>query len=97
MLALEHIEGPDRDVIQIALPGQSTFGQAFGPARIEIDAERVHAAALPGQFEDHFADDVRAGGADPEPRLARISTIRFLEQRPADYWAERGYDWYSEH
>jgi DMSO/TMAO reductase YedYZ molybdopterin-dependent catalytic subunit len=29
--------------------------------------------------------------------IKRISTIRFLDQRPADYWAERGYDWYSGH
>jgi hypothetical protein len=29
--------------------------------------------------------------------LKRIGTIRFLDQRPADYWAERGYDWYSGH
>jgi DMSO/TMAO reductase YedYZ molybdopterin-dependent catalytic subunit len=27
--------------------------------------------------------------------IKRISRIRFLDQRPADYWAERGYDWYS--
>jgi hypothetical protein len=29
--------------------------------------------------------------------IKRISTMRFLHQRPADYWAERGYDWYSGH
>jgi DMSO/TMAO reductase YedYZ molybdopterin-dependent catalytic subunit len=29
--------------------------------------------------------------------IKRISTLRFLDQRPADYWAERGYDWYSGH
>jgi Oxidoreductase molybdopterin binding domain len=29
--------------------------------------------------------------------IKRISTIRFLDQRPADYWAERGYDWYAGH
>ncbi|WP_051670715.1 molybdopterin-dependent oxidoreductase [Bryobacter aggregatus] len=27
--------------------------------------------------------------------IKRIGTIAFLTQRPADYWAERGYDWYS--
>jgi hypothetical protein len=27
--------------------------------------------------------------------LKRIGTIRFSNTRPADYWAERGYDWYS--
>ncbi|HLY60054.1 MAG TPA: molybdopterin-dependent oxidoreductase [Terriglobia bacterium] len=26
--------------------------------------------------------------------LKRIGTIRYTELRPADYWAERGYDWY---
>ncbi len=26
--------------------------------------------------------------------IKRIGTIRFAESRPADYWAERGYDWY---
>lgn len=27
--------------------------------------------------------------------LKRIGTISFSNQRPPDYWAERGYDWYS--
>jgi len=27
--------------------------------------------------------------------IKRIGTIRFLDTRPADYWAERGYDWYA--
>ena len=26
-----------------------------------------------------------------------IRTIRFTDRRPADYWAERGYDWYAGH
>jgi len=26
--------------------------------------------------------------------LKRIGTIRYCQSRPADYWAERGYDWY---
>ncbi|MEZ5333697.1 MAG: molybdopterin-dependent oxidoreductase [Thermoanaerobaculia bacterium] len=29
--------------------------------------------------------------------LKRIGTIRYASERPADYWAERGYDWYSGH
>jgi DMSO/TMAO reductase YedYZ molybdopterin-dependent catalytic subunit len=29
--------------------------------------------------------------------LKRIGTIRFTDVRPPDYWAERGYDWYSGH
>jgi DMSO/TMAO reductase YedYZ molybdopterin-dependent catalytic subunit len=29
--------------------------------------------------------------------LKRIGTIRFTDTRPADYWAERGYDWYAGH
>ncbi len=29
--------------------------------------------------------------------IKRIGTIRFTDQRPADYWAERGYDWYAGH
>jgi hypothetical protein len=29
--------------------------------------------------------------------LKRIGTIRFTDVRPADYWAERGYDWYAGH
>jgi DMSO/TMAO reductase YedYZ molybdopterin-dependent catalytic subunit len=29
--------------------------------------------------------------------LKQIGTIRFTDRRPADYWAERGYDWYSGH
>ena len=29
--------------------------------------------------------------------IKRIGTIRFTNQRPADYWAERGYDWYAGH
>jgi hypothetical protein len=27
--------------------------------------------------------------------LKQIGTIRFTDVRPADYWAERGYDWYA--
>jgi DMSO/TMAO reductase YedYZ molybdopterin-dependent catalytic subunit len=27
--------------------------------------------------------------------LKRIGTIRFTDARPADYWAEQGYDWYA--
>jgi DMSO/TMAO reductase YedYZ molybdopterin-dependent catalytic subunit len=27
--------------------------------------------------------------------LKQIGTIEFTDRRPADYWAERGYDWYS--
>ncbi len=27
--------------------------------------------------------------------IKRIGAIRFTAQRPADYWAERGYDWYA--
>jgi DMSO/TMAO reductase YedYZ molybdopterin-dependent catalytic subunit len=27
--------------------------------------------------------------------LKRIALIRFQEERPADYWGERGYDWYA--
>ncbi|HEY7328823.1 MAG TPA: molybdopterin-dependent oxidoreductase [Gemmataceae bacterium] len=27
--------------------------------------------------------------------IKRIGTIRFQDERPADYWAERGYDWYA--
>jgi DMSO/TMAO reductase YedYZ molybdopterin-dependent catalytic subunit len=29
--------------------------------------------------------------------LKRIGVIRFMDQRPADYWADRGYDWYAGH
>ncbi len=29
--------------------------------------------------------------------LKRIGTITFTDERPRDYWAERGYDWYSGH
>jgi hypothetical protein len=27
--------------------------------------------------------------------IKRISLIRFQDERPADFWAERGYDWYA--
>jgi DMSO/TMAO reductase YedYZ molybdopterin-dependent catalytic subunit len=27
--------------------------------------------------------------------LKRIGLIRFQDERPADYWAQRGYDWYA--
>lgn len=29
--------------------------------------------------------------------IKRIGSIQFGDDRPADYWAERGYDWYSGH
>ena len=30
-------------------------------------------------------------------QIKRIGRITFTDQRPPDYWAERGYDWYSGH
>jgi len=30
-------------------------------------------------------------------QIKRIGRIEFTNQRPADYWAEQGYDWYSGH
>lgn len=30
-------------------------------------------------------------------QIKRIGRISFTDERPADYWAERGYDWYSGH
>lgn len=30
-------------------------------------------------------------------QIKRIGRIEFTAERPADYWAERGYDWYSGH
>jgi len=29
--------------------------------------------------------------------IKRIGMIRFTDKRPADFWAERGYDWYAGH
>jgi DMSO/TMAO reductase YedYZ molybdopterin-dependent catalytic subunit len=29
--------------------------------------------------------------------IKRIGVVELTEQRPADYWAERGYDWYGGH
>jgi len=29
--------------------------------------------------------------------IKRVATIRYTNVRPADFWAERGYDWYSGH
>ena len=29
--------------------------------------------------------------------IQRIGTLRFTDRKPADYWAERGYDWYAGH
>ena len=29
--------------------------------------------------------------------LKRVGLIRFQDERPADYWDERGYDWYAGH
>ena len=30
-------------------------------------------------------------------QIKRIGRITFIGERPADFWAERGYDWYSGH
>ncbi|SHJ62063.1 Oxidoreductase molybdopterin binding domain-containing protein [Hymenobacter daecheongensis DSM 21074] len=30
-------------------------------------------------------------------QIKRIGTIAFVEKRPADYWAARGYDWHAGH
>ncbi len=29
--------------------------------------------------------------------IKRIATIQFTDERPDDYWGDRGYDWYSSH
>jgi hypothetical protein len=29
--------------------------------------------------------------------IKRIGTLRYTDRRPADYWAEQGYDWYAGH
>lgn len=29
--------------------------------------------------------------------LKRIGTVQFMDERPTDFWAERGYDWYLGH
>jgi hypothetical protein len=29
--------------------------------------------------------------------IKRIGRVRFTDERPRDYWAERGYDWYAGH
>jgi DMSO/TMAO reductase YedYZ molybdopterin-dependent catalytic subunit len=29
--------------------------------------------------------------------IKRIGRITFTDERPADFWAERGYDWYAGH
>src|SRR5213079_3390107 len=29
--------------------------------------------------------------------LKRIGAIKYTDQRPPDYWAERGYDWFAGH
>lgn len=29
--------------------------------------------------------------------IKRVGTIRYTDVRPADFWAERGYDWYAGH
>ena len=28
-------------------------------------------------------------------QIKRIGSIAFTNEQPADYWAERGYDWYA--
>src|SRR5580693_302281 len=65
LLATQHLERLGGDVLEIALASGRAVGQALGPARVEIDAERVHAARLPGQLTHYFPDDMRTGGADP--------------------------------
>ena len=27
--------------------------------------------------------------------LKRVGTIHFTDERPGDYWAEQGYDWFA--
>ncbi len=29
--------------------------------------------------------------------IKRVGAIRFSDRRPADYWAELGYDWFAGH
>ena len=30
-------------------------------------------------------------------QIKRIGRIEYTDKRPRDFWAEQGYDWYSEH
>jgi DMSO/TMAO reductase YedYZ molybdopterin-dependent catalytic subunit len=30
-------------------------------------------------------------------QIKRIGRIEFTDERPPDFWAEQGYDWYSGH
>ena len=30
-------------------------------------------------------------------QIKRIGTLTFTDERPADFWAQRGYDWHAGH
>jgi hypothetical protein len=45
----------------------------------------------------YWANDVYRIGWGGIKHIKRMGTMRFTDDRPADYWAQRGYDWYSGH
>ena len=73
------------------LPSASTSRAAFHPQTLlcyEMNGEPLdtqHGALL------RLVIPVKYGIKN----IKRIGTIRFTDERPADYWAERGYDWYA--
>ena len=71
LFAFQDFQGLVGHVVEIPSRRQRAVGETLGPAWVEINTERVHAPGLAGQFTHHFANDVRPGRTDPEPRLTR--------------------------
>jgi hypothetical protein len=82
------IETPDRGYyvgleIESALHPQTLLAYEMNGAPLPL----LHGAPL------RLAIPVKYGIKN----IKRIGTIRYTKVRPADFWAERGYDWYAGH
>lgn len=82
------LETPDRGYyvgldLESAMHPQTLLAYAMNDAPLEP----LHGAPL------RLAIPVKYGIKN----IKRIGTIRYADARPADFWAERGYDWYAGH
>jgi len=82
------LETPDRGYyvgldLDSALHPQTLLAYELNDAPLEL----LHGAPL------RLAIPVKYGIKN----IKRIGTIRYTNIRPADFWAERGYDWYAGH
>ena len=61
--------------------------------------KHIHAEDLPGNMKLEHGAPLRLASATKYgiKQIKRIGRIEYTADRPRDYWAEEGYDWYAGH